>query len=121
MRCGCPVGDHRDPAATREHNLAVAKAAAAATAAAAAELSLLADIKHSSWKWVESALREFLPTWGFCEFNYSWDGPHSFKDNAWCGLPCVAKTCAVRPGFALLVGELRPADPSKVQGAMRQC
>ena len=34
--------------------------------------------------------------------------------------PCAVKTCAVRPGFARVVGELRAADPSKVQGPVKQ-
>ena len=37
--------------------------------------------------------------------------------------PCAAKTCAVRPVFARVVGELQAADPSKsfnVQGPMKQ-
>ena len=34
--------------------------------------------------------------------------------------PCAVKTCAVRPVFARLVGELRAADPSDVQGPVKQ-
>ena len=34
--------------------------------------------------------------------------------------PCVVKTCAVRPVFARVVGELRAADPSHVQGPVKQ-
>ena len=34
--------------------------------------------------------------------------------------PCVVKTCAVRPVFARVVGELRAADPSNVQGPVKQ-
>ena len=31
--------------------------------------------------------------------------------------PCAVKTCAVRPVFARVGGELRTADPSKCPGA----
>ena len=34
--------------------------------------------------------------------------------------PCAVKTCAVRPVFARVVGELRAADPSHVQGPVKQ-
>ena len=34
--------------------------------------------------------------------------------------PCAVKTCAVRPVFARVVGELRTADPSNVQGPVKQ-
>ena len=34
--------------------------------------------------------------------------------------PCAVKTCAVRPVFARVVGELRAADPSNVQGPIKQ-
>ena len=34
--------------------------------------------------------------------------------------PCAVKTCAVRPVFARVVGELRAADPSNVQGPVKQ-
>ena len=34
--------------------------------------------------------------------------------------PCAVKTCAVRPVFARLVGGLRAADPSNVQGPVKQ-
>ena len=34
--------------------------------------------------------------------------------------PCAVKTCAVRPFFARMVGELRAADPSNVQGPVEQ-
>ena len=34
--------------------------------------------------------------------------------------PCAAKTCAVRPVFARLVWWLRAADPSNVQGPVKQ-
>ena len=34
--------------------------------------------------------------------------------------PCAAKTCAVRPVFARVVGELRAADPSDFQGPVKQ-
>ena len=34
--------------------------------------------------------------------------------------PCAVKTCAVRPVFARAVGELRAADPSNVQGPVKQ-
>ena len=34
--------------------------------------------------------------------------------------PCAVKTCAVRPVFARMVGELRAADPSNVQGPVKQ-
>ena len=34
--------------------------------------------------------------------------------------PCAVKSCAVRPVFAGVVGELRAADPSKVQGPAKQ-
>ena len=34
--------------------------------------------------------------------------------------PCAVKTCAVRPVFARVVGELRAADPSNVQGPVEQ-
>ena len=34
--------------------------------------------------------------------------------------PCAVKTCAVRPAFAWVVGELRAADPSNVQGPVKQ-
>ena len=33
---------------------------------------------------------------------------------------CAVKTCAVRPVFARVVGELRAADPSNVQGPVKQ-
>ena len=33
---------------------------------------------------------------------------------------CAVKTCAVRPVFARVVGELRAADPSNVQGPAKQ-
>ena len=34
--------------------------------------------------------------------------------------PCAVKTCVVRPVFARVVGELRPADQSNVQGPVKQ-
>ena len=34
--------------------------------------------------------------------------------------PCAVKTCAVRPVFARVVGELRAADPSNVQGPIQR-
>ena len=34
--------------------------------------------------------------------------------------PCAVKTCAVRPVFARVAGELRAADPSNVQGPVKQ-
>ena len=34
--------------------------------------------------------------------------------------PCAVKTCAVRPVFARVVGELRAADPSNVHGPVKQ-
>ena len=34
--------------------------------------------------------------------------------------PCAVKTCAVRPVFARVVGELRAADPNNVQGPVKQ-
>ena len=34
--------------------------------------------------------------------------------------PCAVKTCAVRPVFAWMLGELRAADPSNVQGPVKQ-
>ena len=34
--------------------------------------------------------------------------------------PCAVKTCAVRPVFARVVGELRAADPSNLQGSVKQ-
>ena len=34
--------------------------------------------------------------------------------------PCAAKTCAVRPVFARVVGELRAADESNFQGPIQQ-
>ena len=34
--------------------------------------------------------------------------------------PCAVKTCAVRPVFARVVGELQAADPSNVQGPVQQ-
>ena len=34
--------------------------------------------------------------------------------------PCAVKTCAVRPVFARALGELRAADPSNVQGPVKQ-
>ena len=34
--------------------------------------------------------------------------------------PCAVKTCAVRPVFARVVGELRATDPSNVQGSVKQ-
>ena len=34
--------------------------------------------------------------------------------------PCAVKTCAVRPVFARVVGELRAVDPSNVQGPVKQ-
>ena len=34
--------------------------------------------------------------------------------------PCAAKTCAVHPGFARVVGELWAADPSNVRGNVQQ-
>ena len=34
--------------------------------------------------------------------------------------PCAVKRCAVRPVFARAVGELRAADPSNVQGLVKQ-
>ena len=34
--------------------------------------------------------------------------------------PCAVKACAVRPVFARVVGELRAADPSHVQGLVEQ-
>ena len=34
--------------------------------------------------------------------------------------PCAVKTCAVRPVFARMVGELRAADASNVQGPVKQ-
>ena len=34
--------------------------------------------------------------------------------------PCAVKTCAVRPVFARVVGELRAADPSHVQAPVKQ-
>ena len=34
--------------------------------------------------------------------------------------PCAVKTCAVRPVFARMVGELRAADPSNVQGPVKR-
>ena len=34
--------------------------------------------------------------------------------------PCAVKTCAVRPVFARLVGKLQAADPSNVQGPLKQ-
>ena len=34
--------------------------------------------------------------------------------------PCAVKTCAVRPVFARVVGYLRAADPSNVQGPVNQ-
>ena len=34
--------------------------------------------------------------------------------------PCAVKTCAVRPVFARVVGELWVADPSSVQGRVKQ-
>ena len=34
--------------------------------------------------------------------------------------PCAVKACAVRPVFARVVGELRVADPSNVQGPVKQ-
>ena len=34
--------------------------------------------------------------------------------------PCAVKTCAVRPVFARVVGELQAADPSSVQGPVKQ-
>ena len=34
--------------------------------------------------------------------------------------PLCCKTCAVRPVFARMVGELRAADPSNVQGPVKQ-
>ena len=34
--------------------------------------------------------------------------------------PCAVKTCAVRPVFARVVGELRAADPSNVRGPVQQ-
>ena len=34
--------------------------------------------------------------------------------------PCAVKTCAVRPVFALVVGELRAADPSNVHRPVKQ-
>ena len=34
--------------------------------------------------------------------------------------PCAVKTCAVRPVFARVVGELRAADPSNVQEPVKQ-
>ena len=34
--------------------------------------------------------------------------------------PCTVKTCDVRPVFARVVGELRAADPSNVQGPVKQ-
>ena len=33
--------------------------------------------------------------------------------------PCAVKICAVRPVFARVVGELRAADPSNVQGPVK--
>ena len=34
--------------------------------------------------------------------------------------PCAVKTCVVRPVFARVVGELRAADPSNIQGPIKQ-
>ena len=34
--------------------------------------------------------------------------------------PCAVKTCAVHPVFARVVGELRAADPSNLQGPVKQ-
>ena len=34
--------------------------------------------------------------------------------------PCAVKACAVHPVFARVVGELRAADPSNVQGPVKQ-
>ena len=34
--------------------------------------------------------------------------------------PCAAKTCALRPVFARVVGELRAADESNFQGPIKQ-
>ena len=34
--------------------------------------------------------------------------------------PCAVKTCAVRPVFARVVGELRAAGPSNIQGPVKQ-
>ena len=34
--------------------------------------------------------------------------------------PCAVKTCAVRPVFARVVGELGAADPSNVPGRVKQ-
>ena len=34
--------------------------------------------------------------------------------------PCAVKTCAVRPVFARVAGELRAADPSNAQGPVKQ-
>ena len=34
--------------------------------------------------------------------------------------PCAVQTCAVRPVFARVVGELRAADPSNVHGPVKQ-
>ena len=34
--------------------------------------------------------------------------------------PCAVKTCAVRPVFARVVGEMQVADPSNVQGLVKQ-
>ena len=48
--------------------------------------------------------------------------PQNLKDIilSACAPPGAAKTCAVRPGFARVVGELRAADPSNVQGPVEQ-
>ena len=34
--------------------------------------------------------------------------------------PCAVKTCAVRPVFARVLGDLRAADSSNVQGPVKQ-
>ena len=49
---------------------------------------------------------------------------HFGEQNLWADIqrvpPCAVKTCAVRPVFARVVGDMRAADPRNVQGPVKQ-